>query len=68
MVTQCLWFFYNRNIRSRTKHYIYFEDGCEKRYIDNLLSPPLSGSKLFEELVLDFDISRQDRGKLIFLL
>ena len=30
MVTQCLWFFYNRNIRSRTKHYIYFEDGCEK--------------------------------------
>ena len=22
--------FYNRNIRSRTKHYIYFEDGCEK--------------------------------------
>ena len=28
MVNQCLW--YNRNIRSRTKHYIYLEDGCGK--------------------------------------
>ena len=62
--------FYNRNIRSRTKHYIYFEDGCEKgkRYTDNLLNPPLPGSKPFEELVLDFDISRQDRGKFNFLM
>ena len=64
-----MFFFNNRNIRSRTKHYIYFEDGCEKGIIiDNLLNPPLSGSKLFEELVLDFDISCQDRGKFNFLI
>ena len=30
MVNQCLWFFIIEDIRSRTKHYIYFEDGCEK--------------------------------------
>ena len=39
-----------------------------KRYIDDLLNPPLPGSKLFEELVLDFYISRQDRGKFYFLM
>ena len=68
MGNQSLW--YNRNIRSRTKHYFYYEDWCEKGilYIDDLLNPPLPGSKLFEELVLDFNISRQDRRKFNFLM
>ena len=65
---QCLW--YNRNIRSKTKNYIYYEDWFERGivYIHDLLNPPLPGSKLFEELVLDFDISRYDRRKFNFLM
>lgn len=53
---QCLWF--NRNIRSRTKTYIHYEDWCDKGvlYVYDLLNPRFPGSKLFEELVLDFDI------------
>ena len=33
-----------------------------------MVNPPLPGSKLFEELVLDFDISKYDRRKLNFLM
>ena len=64
----CLWF--NRNIRSRTKQYLFYEDWHEKgiQNISDLLNPPLPGSKLFEELVLDFDISQHDRRKLNFLM
>ena len=63
---QCLW--YNRNIRLKTKNYIYYGDWFERGivYIHDLLNPPLPGSKLFEELVLDFDISRYDRRKFNF--
>ena len=32
------------------------------------LNPPLPGSKLFEELVLDFGISKYDRRKFNFLM
>ena len=66
--SQCLWF--NRNIRSRTKQYIHYDNWCEKGilYVNDLLNPPLPGSKLFEELVLDFDVSRQDRRKFNFLM
>ena len=37
-------------------------------FISDLLNPPLPGRKLFEELVLDFDISPQDRRKYNFLM
>ena len=65
---QCLW--YNRNIRSKTKSYIYYEDWSDKGvlYINDFLNPPLPGSKLFEELVLDFGISKYDRRKFNFLM
>ena len=41
---QCLWF--NRNIRSRTKQYLFYEDWYEKaiQFISDLLNPPLPGS------------------------
>ena len=38
------------------------------QYISDLLNPPLPGSKLFEELVLDFDVSQNDRRKFNFLM
>ena len=64
----CLWF--NKNIRSRTKQYLFYEDWYEKgiQFISDLLNPPLPGSKLFEELVLDFDVSQHDRRKFNFLM
>ena len=37
-------------------------------YINDLLNPPLPGSRLFEELVLDFGVSHQDRRKFNFLM
>ena len=37
-------------------------------YINDLLNPPLPGSKLFEELILDFGISDHDRRKFNFLM
>ena len=65
---QCLWF--NRNVRSKTKQYLFYEDWFDKGIQDfsDLLNPPLPGSKLFEELVLDFGVSMQDRRKLNFLM
>ena len=67
-IIQCLWF--NRNIRSRTKQYLFYEDWYEKgiQFISDLLNPPLPGSKLCEELVLDFDVSQHDRRKINFLM
>ena len=64
---QCLWF--NRNVRSKTKQYLFYEDWFDKGIQDfsDLLNPPLPGSKLFEELVLDFGVSMQDRRKFNFL-
>ena len=65
---QCLWF--NRNVRSKTKQYLFYEDWFEKGIQDfsDLFNPPLPGSKLFEELVLDFGVSMQDRRKFNFLM
>ena len=65
---QCLW--YNRYIRSKSKQYFYYEEWCEKGivYINDLLNPPLPGTKLFEELILDFEISQNDRRKYNFLM
>ena len=65
---QCLWC--NRNIRSRTKQLLFYEDWYEKgiQFISDLLIPPLPGSKLFEELVLDFDVSKHDKRKFNFLM
>ena len=34
----------------------------------DLFNPPLPGFKLFEELILDFDIFRKDRQKYNFLM
>ena len=36
--------------------------------MSDLLNPPFPGSKLFEELVLDFNVSRRDRRKFNFLM
>jgi len=65
---QSLWF--NKNVRSKSKQYFYYEDWCDKGilYVDDLLNPPHPGSKLFEELILDFDISKRDRRKFNFLI
>ena len=65
---QYLWF--NRNIRSRSKQSLYYEDWYEKKFclINDLLNPPHPGHKLFEELVLDFRISIKDRRKYNFLV
>ena len=65
---QYLWF--NRNIRSRSKQSLYYEDWYEKKIclINDLLNPHHPGHKLFEELVLDFRISIKDRRKYNFLV
>ena len=65
---QCIWF--NRNIRSRSKQYFIYQDWLDKGivYISDLLNPPHPGHKLFEELILDYDISANDRRKYNFLL
>ena len=65
---QCLW--YNRNIRSKSKQFFYYEEWHDKGilYISDLLDPPHPGAKLFEELILDFEVSRKDRRKYNFLM
>ena len=47
-----------------------YQDWLDKGivYISDLLHPPHPGSKLFEELILDYDISRKDRRKYNFLM
>ena len=51
-----------KHIKSRTKYCLYHEDWCKKifSHIYDLPNAPLPGSKLFEESVLDFDVSRQE--------
>ena len=66
---QSIWF--NRNIRSKSKQFFFFYQDWMDRgivYISDLLNPPHPGSKLFEELVLDFNISPRDRRKFNFLM
>ena len=65
---QSLWF--NRLIRSKSKKYFYYETWYNKNVsvISDLLNPPFPGHKLFEELILDFDIPQSDRRKFIFLM
>ena len=65
---QSLWF--NKKIRSKSKQYFYYDDWYGKNVytISDLLNPPLPGFKLFEELILDFDISNKDRRKYNFLI
>ena len=60
---QCIW--YNKNIHSKSKQYFLYQDWLDKGiiFISDLLNPPHPGGKLFEELVLDFHISLQDRRK-----
>ena len=67
-LSQCLW--YNRNIRSKSKKFFFYEDWYDKGIVDvsDLINPPHPGFKLFEELVLDFDISSMDRRKYNFLM
>ena len=61
--SQCLWF--DRNIRSKSKRYFSYEDWYDKGIIhmSDLLNPPHPGSKLFEGLILDFDVSHSGRRK-----
>ena len=65
---QSLWF--NKKIRCKSKQYFYYDDWYGKNVytISDLLNPPLPGFKLFEELILDFDISNKDRRKYNFLI
>ena len=65
---QCIWF--NRNIRSKSKQYFFYLDWFEKGiiFISDLLNPPHPDYKLFEELVLDYDISPLGRRKYNFLI
>ena len=64
---QCIWF--NRNIRSKSKQYFLYQDWLDRGivYISDLLNPPHPGNKLFEELILDYGISAQDRRIYNFL-
>ena len=66
--SQCIW--YNKNIRSRSKQFFYYEDWFRKGivFLHDLLNPPHPGCNLFEELILDFDISLLGRRKYNFLL
>ena len=47
------------------KHFLHYEEWCEKGivYINDLLNPLLPGAKLFEELILDFEVSQNDRAR-----
>ena len=65
---QSIWL--NRNLRSKSKKFFLYEDWLDNGiiYISDLLNPPFPGSKLFEELVLDFHIDIKDRRKYNFLM
>lgn len=65
---QPLWF--NRLIHSKSKKYFYYETWYEKdvSFVSHLVDPPLPGHKLFEDLILDFDIPQGDRRKFNFLM
>lgn len=65
---QCLWF--NRFIRSKSKSCLFYESWFDKNILtmSDLFNPPLTGHKLFEELVLDFGIPFGDRRKFNFLI
>ena len=65
---QLLWF--NKLLRSKSKQFFYYDTWYAKNIctISDLLNPPLPGHKLFEELVLDFEISNTDRRKYNFLV
>ena len=65
---QILWF--NRQIRSKSKSNFYYSNWYQNniRTVDDLLNPPFPGYKLFEELVLDFNIPQSDRRKYNFLM
>ena len=57
-------------IHSKSKQFLYYENWYAKnvRTISDLLNSPFPGHNLFEELILDFDISYKDRRKYTFLL
>ena len=65
---QVLW--YNRSIRSKSKHHFFYPSWYNKNVmtISDLFNPPLPGHKLFEELILDFGIPVTDRRKFYFLI
>ena len=57
------------NIRSKSKQYFEYQEWLDRGivYVSDLLNfPPHPGSKLFEELVLDYNISSRDRRKYNF--
>ena len=65
---QSIW--YNKCIRSKSKQYFYYPSWFVKNVctISDLFNPPLPGHKLFEELVLDFNIPFSERRKFNFLM
>ena len=69
-IGDCQTIWYNKNINSKSKKYYFYQDWLDKGivFISDLLNPPLPGSKLFEELILEFDISPRDRRKYNFLM
>ena len=65
---QCLWF--NRNIRSKSKQFFFYQEWFDRGiiFVSDLLDPPLPGSKIFEELILDFGILPNGRRKFNFIM
>ena len=65
---QVLW--YNRSIRLKTKTHFFYPSWINKNVltVSDLFDPPLPGHKLFEELILDFDIPNTDRRKFNLLI
>lgn len=65
---QCIW--YNKNVRSKSKQYFLYQNWLNNgiAFISDLLNPPLPGSMLFEELILEYDIDPQERRKYNFLM
>ena len=60
--------FYNRNIRSRTKHYIYFEDGCEKGILAIFLICHFRVVNFLKNWFWTLTFPVKIEGNLIFLL
>jgi hypothetical protein len=58
-----LWF--NRQIRTKSKQYFFYQEWYDKgiRTVSDLLNYPVPNIMLFEDLIIEFDISYKDRRK-----
>ena len=69
-LSACQFLWYNKLIRLKSKSYLFYASWFDKKVVTiaDLFNPPFPGHKLFEELVLDFDIPSGDRRKFNFLI